>query len=102
MCAAHGGIPLAYPLYGEELVEIIGGVVSWWCARGGYALAPVGQLTARIARLCDHSPSWPTHVLKLEGLHNGHPLWQTLRYTGRQRTAVDRTRIVQAPALPGT
>ena len=50
VCAAHGGIPLAYPLYGEELVEIIGGVVSWWCARGGHALAPVGQLTARIAR----------------------------------------------------
>ena len=31
VCAAHGGIPLADPLYGEELVEIIGGVVSWWC-----------------------------------------------------------------------
>jgi hypothetical protein len=50
VCAAHRGIPLAYPLYGEELVEIIGGVVSSWCARGGHALARVGQLTARIAR----------------------------------------------------
>jgi hypothetical protein len=48
--SSNGGIPLAYPLYGEELVEIIGGVVSWWCARAGHALAPVGQLTARIAR----------------------------------------------------
>jgi hypothetical protein len=50
VCAAQGGIPLAYPLYGEELAEIIGGVVSWWCARAGHALAPVGQLTARSAR----------------------------------------------------
>jgi hypothetical protein len=29
-------------------------------------------------------------------------LWQTLRYTARQRTTVDRTRLVQADALPGT
>ena len=50
VCAAHGDIPLPSPLYGEELVEIIGEVVQWWCPRAEHVLASVGQLTASIAR----------------------------------------------------
>jgi len=49
-CAVHGGDPMTRPLDGEVPVGLIDGTVVWWCTRAGHAVAPVGQLTAKIAR----------------------------------------------------
>ena len=38
-------------LYGEDRVEIADGTVVWWCPGAGHAVAPVGQLTAEVARM---------------------------------------------------
>ena len=62
VCAAHGDDRMARASDGEEPVALpddflfdepvtlIDGVPWWWCIRAGHALAPVGQLTARIAK----------------------------------------------------
>lgn len=48
--AVHGSDPVTGHLYGEERVEIADGTVVWWCPGAGHAVAPVGQLTAEVAR----------------------------------------------------
>ena len=50
VCGVHGDDRIAHVLDGEDPVTLIDGVAWWWCMRAGHALAPVGQLTARIAR----------------------------------------------------
>jgi len=62
VCAAHGDDRMARAPDGEEPVALsddflfdepvtlIDGVPWWWRIRAGHALAPVGQLTARIAK----------------------------------------------------
>ena len=50
VCAVHGSDPVTRYLHGEEPVEFIDGVVWWWCTRAGHAVAPVGQLTAKLAK----------------------------------------------------
>ena len=49
VCAAHGRDPTT-SIWDDEPVAIIDEVPWWWCTRAGHALAPVGQLTAKIAR----------------------------------------------------
>ena len=58
VCAADGEEPVALSddFLLDEPVTLIDGVPWWWCIRAGHALAPVGQLTARIAKRHDHSP----------------------------------------------
>lgn len=48
VCAAHGRDPLT-SLWDDEPVALIDEVPWWWCTRARHALAPVGQLTAKIA-----------------------------------------------------
>jgi hypothetical protein len=43
-------VPLSDDFLFDEPVTLIDGVPWWWCIRAGHALAPAGQLTARIAR----------------------------------------------------
>lgn len=50
VCAVHGSDPMTRDLHGLDPVELIDGVVWWWCTRAGHAVAPVGQLTAKIAK----------------------------------------------------
>lgn len=50
VCVVHGSDPAAGHLYGEERVELVDGMVVWWCPRAGHVVAPVGQLTAEVAR----------------------------------------------------
>jgi hypothetical protein len=52
VCAADGEEPVALSddFVLDEPVTLIDGVPWWWCIRARHALAPVGQLTARIAR----------------------------------------------------
>jgi hypothetical protein len=49
VCAIHGGHPDSI-WDGEEPAELIDKVAWWQCTNSGHALAPVGQLTAKIAR----------------------------------------------------
>jgi hypothetical protein len=49
VCAVHGGHPESI-WDGEEPVDVIDDVVWWRCTNTGHALAPVGQLTAKIAK----------------------------------------------------
>jgi len=49
VCAVHGGDDTRWDA-GTESVEFIDGAPVWWCTRAGHALAPVGQLTAVIAK----------------------------------------------------
>jgi hypothetical protein len=48
--AVHGSDPMNRDLHGLYPVEFIDGVEWWWCTRAGHAVAPVGQLTAKIAK----------------------------------------------------
>ena len=50
VCAVHGGHPETSVWDGEESVGVIDDVAWWMCTRVGHALAPVGQLTAEIAK----------------------------------------------------
>ena len=49
VCAVHGGHPGSI-WDGEEPVDLIKKVARWRCANTGHLLAPVGQLTAKIAK----------------------------------------------------
>lgn len=49
-CAAHGDHPMTSLWGGEEPVALIDDAAWWWCTRAGHAIAPVGQLTATIAK----------------------------------------------------
>jgi len=49
VCAAHGRDPTT-SIWDDEPVALIDEMPWWWCTRAGHALAPVGQLTAKIAR----------------------------------------------------
>lgn len=49
VCAVHGGHPDSI-WDGEEPVDLINKVPRRQCANTGHALAPVGQLTAEIAK----------------------------------------------------
>jgi hypothetical protein len=49
VCAVHGGHPDSI-WDGEEPVDLISKVAWWQCTNTGHALAPVGQLTAEIAK----------------------------------------------------
>ena len=49
VCAVHGGHPDSI-WDGEEPVDLIDKVAWWQCTNTGHALAPVGQLTAEIAK----------------------------------------------------
>ncbi len=49
VCASHGGHPDSI-WAGEEPVGLIGNAAWWQCTNTGHALAPVGQLTARVAK----------------------------------------------------
>jgi hypothetical protein len=49
VCAVHGGHP-ARIWDGEDSVDLIDEVAWWRCTSTGHALAPVGQLTAKIAK----------------------------------------------------
>lgn len=49
VCAVHGGHPDSI-WAGEEPVNLIDGVAWWQCTNTGHPLAPVGQLTATIAK----------------------------------------------------
>jgi hypothetical protein len=49
VCAVHGGHPASI-WDGEEPVDLISKVAWWQCTNTGHALAPVGQLTAEIAK----------------------------------------------------
>ena len=51
VCVVHGSDPVTGHLYGEDRVEIADGTVVWWCPGAGHAVAPVGQLTAEVARM---------------------------------------------------
>ncbi|MGH3209071.1 MAG: hypothetical protein ACRDNO_15050 [Trebonia sp.] len=50
VCATHGGDPMTPEWDGEERVELIDEVVWWRCNRTGHPLAPLGQLTAEVAK----------------------------------------------------
>lgn len=50
VCAVHGGHPETSVWDGEEPVDLIDEVAWWRCTNTGHPLAPVGQLTAKIAR----------------------------------------------------
>jgi hypothetical protein len=50
VCAVHGDDRATRWLAGTECVEFIEGAPAWWCTRAGHALAPVGELTAEIAK----------------------------------------------------
>ncbi len=64
ICSVHGDDPTTRYLHGDEPVVLIKKVAWWWCTRAGHAFAPVGQLTAKLVKRYDHSPSRPTHVPK--------------------------------------
>ena len=49
-CADHDRDPMTSIWEGEEPVAFIDDVTWWWCTCAGHALAPVGQLTAKIAK----------------------------------------------------
>jgi hypothetical protein len=49
-CAAHDRDPRTSIWQDEDPVAFIDDVTWWWCTCAGHALAPVGQLTAKIAR----------------------------------------------------
>ncbi|HXB49830.1 MAG TPA: hypothetical protein VNW50_18865 [Streptosporangiaceae bacterium] len=49
VCAVHGGHPVSI-WDGEEPVDLIDEVAWWRCTNTGHLLAPVGQLTAEIAK----------------------------------------------------
>jgi hypothetical protein len=49
VCALHGGHPDSI-WDGEEPVDLIDKVAWWQCTNTGHPLAPVGQLTAKIAK----------------------------------------------------
>jgi hypothetical protein len=49
VCAVHGGHPDAI-WDGEDPVDLIKKVAWWRCTNTGHALAPVGQLTAEVAK----------------------------------------------------
>ena len=49
VCAVHGGHPDSI-WDGEEPVDLINKAAWWQCTNTGHALAPVGQLTAEIAK----------------------------------------------------
>ncbi len=49
VCAVHGGHPDSI-WDGEEPADLINKVAWWQCTNTGHALAPVGQLTAEIAK----------------------------------------------------
>ena len=50
VCLTHGGDPMTPDWDGEERVALIDEVVWWQCGRTGHALAPVGQLTPKVAK----------------------------------------------------
>jgi hypothetical protein len=50
VCAVHGGHPETSIWDGEEPVDLIDEVAWWRCTNTGHALAPIGQLTAKIAQ----------------------------------------------------
>lgn len=50
VCAVHGGHPETSIWDGEEPVDLLDEVAWWRCTTMGHALAPVGQLTAEIAK----------------------------------------------------
>jgi len=50
VCAVHGGHPETSVWDGEEPVDLLDEVAWWRCTNTGHALAPVGQLTAKIAK----------------------------------------------------
>jgi hypothetical protein len=49
VCAVHGGHPDSI-WDGEDPVDVIDDVAWWRCTNAAHALAPVGQLTAKIAK----------------------------------------------------
>jgi hypothetical protein len=49
VCAAHGR-DRTTSIWDDEPVALIDEMPWWWCTRAGHALAPVGQLTAKVAR----------------------------------------------------
>jgi hypothetical protein len=49
VCAVHGGHPASI-WDGEDPVDLIDKVAWWRCTNTGHALAPVGQLTAKVAK----------------------------------------------------
>jgi hypothetical protein len=49
VCAVHGGHPGSI-WDGEDPVDLIKKVAWWRCTNTGHLLAPVGQLTAEIAK----------------------------------------------------
>jgi hypothetical protein len=51
LCATHGGDPMTPDWIGEDRVTLIDDVVWWRCSREAHALAPVGQLTAEVAKM---------------------------------------------------
>lgn len=50
VCALHGGHPETSIWDGEEPGDLIDDVAWWRCTNTGHTLAPVGQLTAKIAK----------------------------------------------------
>ena len=48
VCAVHGRDPTA-SIWDDEPVTFLKKVPWWWCTRARHALAPVGQLTAKLA-----------------------------------------------------
>jgi hypothetical protein len=49
VCAVHGGHP-GHIWHGEDPADLIKGAAWWRCTNTGHPLAPVGQLTAEIAK----------------------------------------------------
>ena len=49
VCAVHGR-DSATDIWDDEPVALIEAAPWWWCTGAGHALAPVGQLTAKIAK----------------------------------------------------
>ncbi len=47
-CAVHGGHPETSVWDGEEPVDLIDDVAWWRCTNTGHALAPIGQLSAKL------------------------------------------------------
>jgi hypothetical protein len=69
VCVAHGGDPMTTDWDGEDRVMLFEDVVWWRCSRAGHALAPVGQLTAKVAKTLPYEDlRWQWSPLSPESL----------------------------------